>query len=213
MSENTTASLKQEILEWANKPGTMEKFTTHDVYEHIHSAETPSHTSDALRSMWKYDKTLDREEFMDGNKKRFVYSLKKKVNERLKQVVENMENFDPVLLEKAMQAGISHAWPYKGLTKGGAIPGLSGMSESPAYAAGATAVKEPSTHGSTNTKIRSFEEESNLIPESIKGYSIPDSVINCDNNNQQIEIPNNFCIELKTPNGFTITIKAGDLMK
>jgi len=115
MSENTTASLKQEILEWANKPGTMERFTTHDVYEHIHSAETPSHTSDALRSMWKYDKTLDREEFMDGNKKRFVYSLR----------------------------------------------------------------KEFSTA----------------------------------NNNQQIEIPNNFCIELKTPNGFTITIKSGDLIK
>lgn len=200
MSENTTASLKQEILEWANKPGTMEKFTTHDVYEHIHSAETPSHTSDALRSMWKYDKTLDREEFMDGNKKRFVYSLKKDSNVNHYEI-----NYDKELVKLISQK--------ENKIKGGAIPGLSGMSESPAYAAGATAVKEPSTHGSTNTKIRSFEEESNLIPESIKGYSIPDSVINCDNNNQQIEIPNNFCIELKTPNGFTITIKAGDLIK
>lgn len=160
MSENTTVSLKQEILEWANKPGTMEKFTTHDVYEYIHSAETPSHTSDALRSMWKYDKTLDREEFMDGNKKRFVYSLKKKVD--LKPGIWSEPVPKPKKLNKCV-----------------AIPGLSGMSESPAYAAGATAGK-----GIANT-----------------------------NNNQQIEIPNNFCIELKTPNGFTITIKAGDLMK
>lgn len=171
MSENTTLSLKQEILEWANKPGTMDKFTTHDVYEHIHSAETPSHTSDALRSMWKYDKTLDREEFMDGNKKRFVYSLRKNVD--LKPGVWS----EPVPKPKK-------------LNKCGAIPELYGMSKStteivsepiinPAYAAGATAGK-----GIANT-----------------------------NNNQQIEIPNNFCIELKTPNGFTITIKAGDLMK
>ena len=198
MSENTTASLKQEILEWANKPGTMEKFTTHDVYEHIHSAETPSHTSDALRSMWKYDKTLDREEFMDGNKKRFVYSLKtKSVSERLKDCFENKGNIDPVMLEKATQAGMRrggfNAGAPRNPTKGGAIPGLSGMSESPAHSAGVVVGKEPSTHGSINTKIRNFEEESN--------------------NNQQIEIPNNFCIELKTPNGFTITIKAGDLMK
>ena len=205
MSKNTTASLKQEILEWANKPGTMEKFTTHDVYEHIHSAETPSHTSDALRSMWKYDKTLDREEFMDGNKKRFVYSLKaKSVSDRLKDCFENKGNVDQGLIDKATQAGRSRGGFNAGApryqTKGGAIPGLYGMSES----------KSNIQHGKVSDL---YGEESILIPESVKGYSIPDSVINCDNNNQQIEIPNNFCIELKTPNGFTITIKAGDLMK
>ena len=69
------STLKEEILEWANKPGSMKKFTTHDVYDAIHSAETPSKTSDTLRVMWKYDKTLDREEFMDGNRKKFIYSL------------------------------------------------------------------------------------------------------------------------------------------
>lgn len=141
MSENTTASLKQEILDWAMKLGSPKSFTTHDVYEHIHSAETPSHTSDALRSMWKYDKTLDREEFMDGNKKRFVYSLSKK-------------NSVKVDIEEAKAT-------------------------------------EP---GITVTQ-HAYKKEGNI--------SI----------NQQIEIPNNFCIELKTPNGFTITIKAGDLIK
>ena len=35
--------------------------------------------------------------------------------------------------------------------------------------------------------------------------------INCDNSNKQIEIPNNFSIELKTPSGFVITIKSSDL--
>lgn len=189
MSENTTASLKQEILEWANKPGTMEKFTTHDVYEYIHSAETPSHTSDALRSMWKYDKTLDREEFMDGNKKRFIYSLKKGSNVNHYEI-----NYDKELVKLISQK--------ENKIKGGAIPELSGMSKRPDFSAGTIASQ--GVHG---------VNKSDLIPENIKGYSISDSVINCDNNNQQIEIPNNFCIELRTPNGFTITIKAGDLIK
>lgn len=207
MSETTTASLKQEILEWAMKPGSPKNFTTHDVYEYIHSAETSRQTSEALRSMWKYDKTLDREEFMDGNKKRFIYSLKKgsninnyeinydkelvkliqqkenKVNERLKDCFENKVNIDQELIDKAKQAGSNRAGFNSGAprypAKCDAIPELSGMSESPAYSAGSTAGK-----GIANT-----------------------------NNNQQIEIPNNFCIELKTPNGFMITIKAVDLMK
>lgn len=163
------STLKEEILEWANKPGSMKKFTTHDVYDAIHSAETPSKTSDTLRGMWKYDKTLDREEFMDGNKKRFVYSLNKKVD------MQPVSWSEPLPIPKK-------------LNKIGAIPELSGISKgtadivnkeiaSPAYVSGATAGK-----GIANT-----------------------------NNNQQIEIPNNFSIELKTPSGFVITIKSSDL--
>jgi hypothetical protein len=111
------STLKEEILNWALKPGTMAKFTTNDVYEHIHSAETASHASDALRSMWKYDKTLEREEFMDGKQKRFVY------------------------------------WVSK-----------------------------------SNKEVKVIEKQQP----------------------QQIEIPNDFHIELKTPSGFVITIKGSD---
>lgn len=135
------STLKEEILEWANKPGSMKKFTTHDVYDAIHSAETPSKTSDTLRGMWKYDKTLNREEFMDGNKKKFIYSL---ANVNVDKKITKVDNVE-------------------------------------------------------------------LIPDIIKGYSIPDSVINIDNNQQQIEIPNNFTIELRTPSGFVITIRSSDL--
>lgn len=179
MSETTTASLKQEILEWANKPGTMEKFTTHDVYEHIHSAETPSHTSDALRSMWKYDKTLDREEFMDGNKKRFIYSLKKGSNVNHYEI-----NYDKELVKLISQK--------ENKIKGGAIPELSGMSKSTIEIANKKFCKESSASIAGATAGKEFTTT---------------------NNNQSIEIPNNFCIELKTSNGFTITIKAGDLIK
>lgn len=135
------STLKEEILEWANKPGTMKKFTTHDVYDAIHSAETPAQTSDILRSMWKYDKTLEREEFMDGNRKKFIYSL---VNVKVDKEIPKVDNDNQTFSEKI---------------------------------------------GSDFAKSK---------------------IINVE---QQIEIPNNFCIELKTPNGFTITIKAGDLIK
>lgn len=128
------STLKEEILEWANKPGTMKKFTTHDVYDAIHSAEDISKTSDTLRGMWRHDKTLDREEFMDGNRKRFFYWLR---NAKIENKV---------------------------------------------------------TENDITVTQHTHQEEGNV--------SI----------NQQIEIPNNFCIELKTPNGFTITIKAGDLI-
>jgi len=139
------STLKEEILEWANKPGTMKKFTTHDVYDAIHSAEDISKTSDTLRGMWRHDKTLDREEFMDGNRKRFFYWLRN-------AKVDNKQK----LVDKEI--------PYV------------------------------SAYG-VNVTQHTHQKEDNV--------SI----------NQQIEIPNNFCIELKTPNGFTITIKAGDLMK
>jgi len=137
------STLKEEILEWANKPGTMKKFTTHDVYDAIHSAEDISKTSDTLRGMWRHDKTLEREEFMDGNRKRFFYWLRN-------------ANVDTLTRK---------------------------FSDSIPKDAAITVTQQ--TH----------QKEGNV--------SI----------NQQIEIPNNFCIELKAPNGFTITIKAGDLMK
>lgn len=173
------STLKEEILEWANKPGTMKKFTTHDVYDAIHSAEDISKTSDTLRGMWRHDKTLEREEFMDGNRKRFFYWLKtNSISDKLKSVLENNGNIDPVLIEKATQSGMSRGGFNSGaprdLTKGVSIPEISWMS---------------------------------------KAGSIAGNGIGNTNNDQQIEIPNNFCIELKTPNGFTITIKAGDLMK
>lgn len=150
------SDLKHEILEWANKPGTMNKFTTYDVYDAIHSAETPSQTSDALRSMWKNDKTLNREEFMDGNRKKFIYSLKEKFN--LQPGTWNEIELIPTKINKI-----------------GAIPELSGMSKRPDFPGGTIAS------------------------------------INCDNSNKQIEIPNNFTIELRTPSGFVITIKSSDL--
>ena len=135
--------LKQEILDWANKPGTMNKFTTYDVYDAIHSAETPSQTSDALRSMWKNDKTLNREEFMDGNRKKFIYSLAnvnvdKKVTSVNEQVASDIER---------------------------------------------------------DIYEINYDKELNKI----------------HNKQQQIEIPNNFTIELRTPSGFVITIKSSDL--
>ena len=135
--------LKQEILDWANKPGTMNKFTTYDVYDAIHSAETSSQTSDALRSMWKNDKTLNREEFMDGNRKKFIYSLAnvnvdKKVTSVNEQVASDIER---------------------------------------------------------DIYEINYDKELNKI----------------HNKQQQIEIPNNFTIELRTPSGFVITIKSSNL--
>lgn len=73
MSEFST--LKEEIVQWATSNVAMKKFTTHDVYDNIHSAETPSKASDALRRLHK-EGVLDREEFMDGKMKKFIYSLK-----------------------------------------------------------------------------------------------------------------------------------------
>lgn len=197
MSETTTASLKQEILEWAMKPGSPKNFTTHDVYEYIHSAETSRQTSEALRSMWRYDKTLDREEFMDGNKKRFVYSLKtKSVSEKLKDFLENNSGVDQELIDKAIQAGVVHGSLFPNdvmrrlKNKVGAIPETSVMSKSTAE----------------------ISNEPIISPAYVSGITAGKGIANT-NNNQQIEIPNNFCIELKTPNGFTITIKAEDLIK
>jgi len=147
------SDLKQEILEWATSNVAMREFTTHDVYDQVHSALSSEQTSDALRRLYKEGK-LNRKEFMDGNRKKFIYSLKEKVNLQH----GTWSEIEPI--------------PTK-INKIGAIPDISGMSKRPDFP----------------------------------------GAINCDNSNKQIEIPNNFEIELKTPSGFVITIKSSDLMK
>ncbi len=149
------SNLKHEILEWATSNVAMKEFTTHDVYDQVHSALSSEQTSDALRRLYKEGK-LNRKEFMDGNRKKFIYSLKEKVN-----------------LQPGTWSEIEQI-PTK-INKIGAIPELSGMSKRPDFPGGAIAS------------------------------------INCDNSNKQIEIPNNFEIELRTPSGFVITIKSSDL--
>lgn len=68
------SDLKHEILEWATSNVAMKEFTTHDVYDKVHSALSSEQTSDALRRLYKEGK-LNRKEFMDGNRKKFIYSL------------------------------------------------------------------------------------------------------------------------------------------
>ena len=89
------------------------------------------------------DKTLNREEFMDGNRKKFIYSLAnvnvdKKVTSVNEQVASDIER---------------------------------------------------------DIYEINYDKELNKI----------------HNKQQQIEIPNNFTIELRTPSGFVITIKSSDL--
>ena len=119
------SDLKHEILEWATSNVAMKEFTTHDVYDRVHSALSSEQTSDALRRLYKEGK-LNRKEFMDGNRKKFIYSL-------------------------------------------------------------------------VNAKVDNTEQK------------IDKEITKVDNKPQQIEIPNNFTIELRTPSGFVITIKSSDL--
>lgn len=134
------SDLKHEILEWATSNVAMKEFTTHDVYERVHSALSSEQTSDALRRLYKEGK-LNRKEFMDGNRKRFVYSLS-----HIKADIPETK-IDSTYITPAEEAGMFF--------------------------------------GSMRNKI--------------------------DNKQQQIEIPNNFEIELRTPSGFVITIKSSDL--
>lgn len=146
------SNLKEEILEWATSNVAMKEFTTHDVYDQVHSALSSEQTSDALRRLYKEGK-LDRKEFMDGNRKKFIYSLVKK--------------------ELRLDADERHVDQY----------------------------------GRTQYKV---DNDNQTLSEKLGSDFAKSKIINVD---QQIEIPNNFCIELKAPNGFTITIKAGDLIK
>lgn len=135
------SDLKQEILEWATSNVAMKEFTTHDVYDQVHSALSSEQTSDALRRLYKEGK-LNRKEFMDGNRKKFIYSLAnvkvdKKVTSINEQVASDIER---------------------------------------------------------DIYEINYDKELNKI-----------------HNKQQIEIPNNFTIELRTPSGFVITIKSSDL--
>lgn len=136
------SNLKQEILEWATSNVAMKEFTTHDVYDQVHSALSSEQTSDALRRLYKEGK-LNRKEFMDGNRKKFIYSLAnvkvdKKVTSVNEQVASDIER---------------------------------------------------------DIYEINYDKELNKI----------------HNKQQQIEIPNNFTIELRTPSGFVITIKSSDL--
>ena len=135
------SDLKYEILEWATSNVAMKEFTTHDVYDQVYSALSSEQTSDALRRLYKEGK-LNRKEFMDGNRKKFIYSLAnvkvdKKVTSINEQVASDIER---------------------------------------------------------DIYEINYDKELNKI-----------------HNKQQIEIPNNFTIELRTPSGFVITIKSSDL--
>ena len=133
------SDLKHEILEWATSNVAMKEFTTHDVYDQVHSALSSEQTSDALRRLYKEGK-LNRKEFMDGNRKKFIYSLSNaKVSEQVSADIE-----------------------------------------------------------------RDVDYVCNQI-------KVDKEITKVDNKPQQIEIPNNFSIELKTPSGFVITIKSSDL--
>jgi hypothetical protein len=126
-------------LEWATSNVAMKEFTTHDVYDQVHSALSSEQTSDALRRLYKEGK-LNRKEFMDGNRKKFIYSLSNaKVSEQVSADIE-----------------------------------------------------------------RDVDYVCNQI-------KVDKEITKVDNKPQQIEIPNNFSIELKTPSGFVITIKSSDL--
>ena len=136
------SDLKYEILEWATSNVAMKEFTTHDVYDQVYSALSSEQTSDALRRLYKEGK-LNRKEFMDGNRKKFIYSLAnvkvdKKVTSINEQVASDIER---------------------------------------------------------DIYEINYDKELNKI----------------HNKQQQIEIPNNFTIELRTPSGFVITIKSSDL--
>jgi len=50
------SDLKHEILEWATSNVAMKEFTTHDVYDQVHSALSSEQTSDALRRLYKEGK-------------------------------------------------------------------------------------------------------------------------------------------------------------
>ena len=135
------SDLKYEILEWATSNVAMKEFTTHDVYDQVYSALSSEQTSDALRRLYKEGK-LNRKEFMDGNRKKFIYSLAnvkvdKKVTSINEQVASDIER---------------------------------------------------------DIYEINYDKELNKI-----------------HNKQQIEIPNNFTIELRTPSGFVITIKSSNL--
>ena len=133
------SDLKHEILEWATSNVAMKEFTTHDVYDQVHSALSSEQTSDALRRLYKEGK-LNRKEFLDGNRKKFIYSLSNaKVSEQVSADIE-----------------------------------------------------------------RDVDYVCNQI-------KVDKEITKVDNKPQQIEIPNNFSIELKTPSGFVITIKSSDL--
>lgn len=160
-------------MNWATLPHAMKEFTTHDVYDAIHSAETSGAASDALRSLWKYDKKLNRRESVDGNRKIFFYSL------------NNDDQMRGIMDEKVIKTA-----PYIEVKEQTDVG--KGISFSP-----------------NNTQYKHFGGISNAgSMQGITGTE-PDNKTQ-KQSNQQIEIPNNFCIELKTPNGFTITIRGGN---
>lgn len=125
--------LKEEILDWIKTQPKGKKFTSADVYASVDSAEDPAKVSDVLRGLAKSN-ILDREEFMEGNKKRFAYWLNGKP-ENNTIIIDNHD------------------------------------------------------------KVKSPRILTDFVAAETK----------------QIEIPNNFTLELKTPNGFVITIKSSDI--
>lgn len=124
--------LKEEILDWIKSQPKGSKFTSADVYASVDSAEDPAKVSDVLRGLAKSN-ILNREEFKDGNKKRFTYWLKE----------DKKEN--PLIFDDS-------------------------------------------------DKVKSPRILTDMVAAT-----------------KQIEIPNNFTLELKTPNGFVITIKSSDI--
>ena len=145
--------LKEEILDWIKSTRSRgERFTSADVYASVDSAEDPAKVSDVLRGLAKSN-ILNREEFKDGNKKRFMYWLKEE-----RKVKPEPEN---------------------------ALSRMGGFSPAPSELIKKAIVFDDSNKG----------KKSEAAKEEVK----------------QIEIPNNFTLELKTPNGFVITIKSSDI--
>lgn len=153
------SDLKHEILEWATSNVAMKEFTTHDVYDQVHSALSSEQTSDALRRLYKEGK-LNRKEFMDGNRKKFIYSLA-----------------DVKVDNKPQHKHLG------GSSNPGSMQGITGT--------------EPS--------------ESEFVDIDLDVNEIIDAYEKSKDMQKQIEIPNNFTIELRTPSGFVITIKSSDL--
>lgn len=144
--------LKEEILDWIKAQPKGSKFTSADVYASVDSAEDPAKVSDVLRGLAKSN-ILNREEFKDGNKKRFTYWLREE--------------------RKAAPEPGNKAVIFDDSNKG----------------------KQPDA--AVNVKLF---DDSDKNKSSISSSEIT-----------HVSIPNNFTLELKTPNGFVITIKSSDI--
>lgn len=168
--------LKEEILDWIKAQPKGKKFTSADVYASVDSAEDPAKVSDVLRGLANKSNILDREEFMEGNKKRFAYWLKGKPENKFTGAYESLD-------------------------------------KTPAsIAGGITAEKIYLDTKTIMAPLPPKEENNTMIIDNRDKLKFPRALTDLGvAETKQIEIPNNFTLELKTPNGFVITIKSSDI--